>query len=114
MTELTRFQVAGAEPVIVETDGPDGPRPASGRRPVREAHAEFTARLDAIGDAVAVSLQTLRGSLRPDGMTVTFGVTMSAEAGAVIARTVQEATFQVEMVWSRDRQGPAGSTGTGS
>lgn len=100
MAELTRFHVPGGKPVIVETEGPPQ---SGGRRPVRQAQAEFTDRLDAIRDAVSVSLRTLRGTLAPDAVTMTFGVTMNADTGAVIARTAAEATFQVEMVWSRER-----------
>jgi hypothetical protein len=102
MSELTRFRVSGGEPVVVETDTPGGAAPVGARRRIRDAEVEFTERLGPIRDAVAATLRTLRGSLGPDEIKVSFGVTMSAEAGAVVARTALQGTFQVEMVWARD------------
>ncbi|KUN80871.1 CU044_2847 family protein [Streptomyces griseoruber] len=102
MSELVRFPVAGADPVVVEVDSAGGAVPVGPLRRVREVDEEFTARLGPIREAVARTLESLRGDLRPDEITVSFGVSLTGEAGAVIAKTALEANFSVEMVWSRD------------
>jgi NTP-dependent ternary system trypsin peptidase co-occuring protein len=39
---------------------------------------------------------------RPDELSVTFGVELSAEAGAIIASTAAKANFSVTIVWKGD------------
>ena len=39
---------------------------------------------------------------RPDAVTLRFGIKMTVEAGAIIARTAVEGNMEVEMSWQRD------------
>jgi hypothetical protein len=61
-----------------------------------------TAMEPVISGATAV-LDKLRG-VRPSGVTLEFGIKLTAEAGAVIAKTAGECNFAVTLHW---REGTA-------
>jgi hypothetical protein len=45
----------------------------------------------------------------PDQIEVTFGIRLSGEVGAVIAKTAAEANFSVRLSWSRPRASSNGA-----
>lgn len=45
------------------------------------------------------------GDVRPDEVTVEFGIKFDAEAGAVIAKAGLEASLRVELVWKGNKEG---------
>ncbi len=47
------------------------------------------------------ALAELRDSLGPDEIKVSFGVTFTAETGAVIAKTAMSGNLAVEMTWKQ-------------
>ncbi len=109
---LVQFEVSPDHQVLVETDetgegwipvdrGDDGIVRAAGR---------FTDHLDCIREAAAEALGTLQKRLDPDEIKLAFGVKITAEAGAVIARSALEGNLGVELVWRRPRapQTPSG------
>jgi hypothetical protein len=93
-------EVLGDEPVV------DGLVPAArGQALATAAAAElsFEQALDRIrpaADALIGRLRTL--ATRPDEVEVSFGLRMSAKAGAVIAVSGAEANFTVALRWTRD------------
>ncbi|MEU9132889.1 CU044_2847 family protein [Kitasatospora sp. NPDC048540] len=73
---------------------------------VRHARAGFEQALDGVRAAAAAALAVFRdGTLRPDGVEIEFGVKLTAEAGALIARTGGEAHLTVRLSWGGDRPG---------
>jgi hypothetical protein len=110
MTELVAFSVPGADPVLAEVDGPQwtervttggiGPvgRPRDGGR---EIPIPFESHLQSVRAAAVAALDAFRASLTPDEIKLTFGVKLTAEAGAIIAKTVLEGNLGVELVWKR-------------
>ena len=68
-----------------------------------KAKQTFEEALEQIKPAADVVIEKLRGmSVKPDEMEVTFGLKMSAEAGAFIASASTEANFTVLLRWTRD------------
>lgn len=68
-----------------------------------KAKQTFEEALEQIKPAADIVIEKLRGmSARPEEMEVTFGLKMSAEAGAFIASASTEANFKVLLRWNRD------------
>jgi hypothetical protein len=93
-------EVLGEEP---EASGlvPAARRPALAT--AAAAELSFEQALDRVrpaADALIARLRTL--ATRPDEVEVTFGLRMSARAGAVIAVSGAEANFTVALRWTRD------------
>jgi hypothetical protein len=67
------------------------------------AELSFEQALDRIRPAADAMVGKLRSiATRPDEITVTFGLRMSAKAGALIAASGAEANFTVALRWTRD------------
>jgi hypothetical protein len=102
---LARFTVREHESVVFEIDDiGDGIRQVGlGRKgKVVDVQQSFEGKLSNIRDAASAALSVLKEDLRPDAVTLRFGIKMTVEAGAVIARTVVEGNMEVEMSWHRD------------
>jgi len=90
----------------VAIEAEDASRVVRGWRP-EEATARATETLEAaigrVRPAVDAVVSSFRDSLQvPTEIEVEFGIVLTAEAGAVIARTQGEVHFQVTVRWSRD------------
>jgi hypothetical protein len=104
--ELVRFRLGGDESVVVEVEARRGSAVRVGARDrLQEAQKYFEDNLTQIRDATRSVLSTLRDSDRPDEIKLLFGIKLTAEAGAVIARTGLEGNIGVEMVWKRPAKG---------
>ena len=105
MTRLVRFRIDETDDVVVEVDG-DGDESVlvSGGGAVVDATGAFTEKLASVRKAVSATLEELGNTLGPDSLKVTFGVKLTAEAGAVIAKSAVEGNLQVEMEWKRGVQ----------
>jgi hypothetical protein len=101
--ELMEFPLEAGGTVVVEVDIPLGmSRVAHGDGLVTAAKTTFETALTAVRDAASSALDQLRSmSSRPDGIEIRFGVKLTAQAGAVIAKTGGEGTFEVKLVWKR-------------
>jgi hypothetical protein len=92
--------------VLGEEPEANGLVPAARGRGVATAaltELSFEQALDRVrpaADALLGRLRTL--ATRPDEVEVTFGLRMSAKAGAVIAVSGAEANFTVALRWTRD------------
>jgi Trypsin-co-occurring domain 1 len=111
VAELVKYAVGGAGSVVIEVDQ----APAeSGRRPVArfDGIADFGQRIDdnleKIKAAARTALARLGDGLDVDEIVLRFGVKMTGEAGAVIARTAVEGTFEVELTWRPGHRDGAG------
>jgi hypothetical protein len=104
MTELVRFTVRERGAVVFETqDKADEIRQTGLGRvgKVIDAHQAFESKLSDIRDAASAALSILKEDLHPDAVTLRFGISMTVEAGAVIARTAVGGNMEVEMSWRR-------------
>ncbi|MEH1167295.1 CU044_2847 family protein [Micromonospora sp. CPCC 205539] len=103
MTELRRFELDGGGSVVVEVDGKPGVTSASpAGKVVREARATFDRALGEVRDAASAALRQFQSMAhRPDEIEITFGVQLTAEAGAVIARTGVQGQLSVTVRWQR-------------
>ncbi|MDP9794210.1 hypothetical protein J2S43_002722 [Catenuloplanes nepalensis] len=101
MTQLLRFPTADGQVVVEVSETEPGVRPA-GRTSgtVTDVGRRFEDALAEVRDAAASALDVFRdGRLNPDEVTITFGVRLNAEAGAVIAKTTVEGHLTVQLRW---------------
>ncbi|CAL9444039.1 MULTISPECIES: CU044_2847 family protein [Streptomyces] len=102
MDGLVEFRTEDGVRVTVEgVEDEDGARLVSrGDGPARAART-FEDSLDGVRAAAASALRVFRdGSLRPDAVELEFGVKLTAEAGAVIAKGSAEGHLVVRLSWS--------------
>ncbi|MGW8060715.1 CU044_2847 family protein [Streptomyces ziwulingensis] len=102
MDGLVEFRTEDGARVVVEgVEDEDGARLVSrGDEPARAVRT-FEDSLDGVRAAAASALRVFRdGSLRPDSVELEFGVKLSAEAGAVIAKGAAEGHLVVRLTWS--------------
>ncbi|MEU3250297.1 CU044_2847 family protein [Streptomyces sp. NPDC006997] len=91
--QIVLLEVAG--------DGPAGVRRVSRGGTVGSAAQTLQQALARVRPALGAVLDGARGLPRPPGaVTVEFGITLSAEAGVVVARASSEAHFSVTMEWT--------------
>lgn len=109
MTALIRFPVEGGGSVLVqETDAAASGPVRAGRTVdmVKDATATLQAALGPVRDVARTVLAELREA-GPDEIAVEFGVCLTAEMGAVIARTEAAAHLTVTLTWkAADDAGP--------
>lgn len=104
MTALMEFSTDSGATVTVEVDrhtqgaqlvalGDDNTLARAGRT--------FDSALTGIRSAAESALAVFRdGALKPDGVELEFGVKITAEAGAVIAKSAVEGHLTVKLSWS--------------
>lgn len=107
------FPLEGGGSILIETDdrlpaavAEDADKQVTrGLRPLQPPRAEvitaahsLEATLGAVRPAVEAVIRLMR-QLAPSGWEVTFGIKMSAETGALIARGGMEGNFQIRMTW---------------
>ncbi|ATO13196.1 hypothetical protein CO540_04605 [Micromonospora sp. WMMA2032] len=110
MSELKRFDLDGADFVLVEvaTDGPDISPVSRSGDVVEAATASFGAALRHVRTAASVALARFREmDAQPDEIALEFGVKLTTEAGAVIARTAAEGNLKVCLTWRKPGAEPA-------
>jgi hypothetical protein len=96
--------------VIVEFPPPQGGQGPVGKQPVEDqiarSHQAIEKAMQTIqymADRVQATIGTI--SEPPHSMEVEFGITFSAEAGALLARAGTECSISVKLAWSRDNKG---------
>jgi hypothetical protein len=107
MKRMVEVPLNGGGSMLVEVEldeeEQDGMVPAAraGEMAVRATHTlqEALEQVQPGAEAVVTKLREM--SARPDEMEVTFGLKMSAEAGAFIASASTEANFTVLLRWNR-------------
>ncbi|MGW2744921.1 CU044_2847 family protein [Streptomyces sp. NPDC001450] len=120
MNKLMEFTTEDGAVVVVEaTDGASGTRLVSRGEnggPAAQAARTFEGTLDGVRSAAQSALRVFRdGTLRPDSVELEFGVKLSAEAGAVIAKGAAEGQLVVKLSWSsKGTATPAAADGAGA
>lgn len=107
MTSLTRIPLEGGGSVLVEDPSATGGPVKAGRvgDAVRELPGTLQRSLEPVTDAAGAALQQLR-RIRPDAITVEFGVDLAVEAGAVITKSRADGHLKVTVSWQGAAIGP--------
>ncbi|MFI5688342.1 CU044_2847 family protein [Streptomyces sp. NPDC051636] len=109
MNRLVEFTTEDGAVVVVETaDAAAGSRLVSrGEGPAAQTARTFESALDGVRAAAQSALRVFRdGTLRPDSVELEFGVKLSAEAGAVIAKGAAEGQLVVRLSWAPGQGSP--------
>ncbi|MEU6669563.1 CU044_2847 family protein [Streptomyces sp. NPDC046727] len=106
MDGLVDFRTEDGALVVVEGVGSrSGARLVSRGDGAAQATRTFEGALEGVRAAAAAALRVFRdGTPRPDTIEIEFGVRMSAEAGAVIAKGTAEGHLVVKLSWSPAQQ----------
>jgi hypothetical protein len=101
VSELMQFKTEDGGHVVVEIDHrPPGATLVSRGDNLLDAGRSFEGALAGIRTAAESALRTFRdGSLLPDGVELEFGVKLTGEAGAVIAKSSVEGHITVKLAW---------------
>ncbi|GGS19741.1 CU044_2847 family protein [Streptomyces griseoviridis] len=98
----------GARVVVEAVDDETGARLVSRGDGPAQAARTFENALEGVRAAAASALRVFRdGTLRPDSVELEFGVRLSAEAGAVIAKGTAEGHLVVRLHWSPGTPAPS-------
>lgn len=99
---LVEFRTGDGAVVAVEAvEERSGSRLVSRGDGTVQATRTFEGALDGVRSAAESALRVFRdGSLKPDGVEIEFGVKLSAETGAFIAKGTAEGHLVVKLSWS--------------
>ncbi|MEU3616617.1 CU044_2847 family protein [Streptomyces sp. NPDC006872] len=103
MEELVEFRTDSGAVVAVEavTQARPGSRLVARGDGTVQAARTFESALDGVRAAAESALRVFRdGALKPDGVEIEFGVKLSAETGAIIAKGTAEGHLVVKLTWS--------------
>ncbi|MCD7439675.1 hypothetical protein K4B79_15740 [Streptomyces lincolnensis] len=111
MERLVEFETADGAVVSVEaTEERTGSRLVSRGDGTVQAARTFEGALEGVRAAASSALRVFRdSSLRPDGVEIEFGVKLSAETGAIIAKGTAEGHLVVKLTWSPGSAPEAGA-----
>ncbi|MGC0377472.1 hypothetical protein RKD28_004988 [Streptomyces sp. SAI-229] len=102
-----QFTTESGTTVVVEgVEDEAGARLVSRGNGPAQAARTFEGSLEGVRAAAESALRVFRdGSLKPDSVELEFGVKLTAEAGAVIAKGSAEGHLVVKLSWAPDRAG---------
>lgn len=107
MAELMRWELPDGDEVLVEIaqDAPEISPVSRAGDLIESAGASLGSALGHVRNAATVVLGQFRGMAeRPDEVQVEFGVRLTAEAGAVIAKTSVDGHLNVTLKWRNDNE----------
>jgi hypothetical protein len=104
---LVEFKTdSGATVVVAMDDREPGVRLVARDNALAQAGQSFDSALQGIHTAAESALRVFRdGRLKPDSVEIEFGVKLTAEAGAVIAKTAVEGHLVVKLSWTPGEHG---------
>jgi hypothetical protein len=109
LRKLVEFRLEDGSSLLVEAESADREITRGGRAEglTVEASESFEGALRRVQPAAVAIVERLRGlSDAPEEIEVEFGIQLSAEVGAFVARAAGEANFRVALRWSRNSQRP--------
>ena len=116
MAEIVEYPLEGGGVLLVQPASMDADQGDLGlASPVEEKAKKATETLEAALDQVTPALKSVAGKLRalsPDDLTVEFGLTLTAEAGVIVAKGTTEVHFTVTLAWSKES--PSANANSGS
>ncbi len=109
MKRLVEFPSENGQVILVEVDdlGSSGPtrRGLSPSAMVERAQTSFETALGKVRPIGSTLIDKLQGmSEPPDEVKVEFGLSLSAEVGAVLAAASTQAHYKVTLTWQRPRE----------
>ena len=114
MAEIVEYPLEGGGVLLVQPASMDAGQGDLGlASPVDERVKKAKETLESALDQVAPALKSVASRLRdmsPDNLTVEFGLTLTAEAGVVVAKGSTEVHFTVTLAWSKGSV-PASASG---
>jgi hypothetical protein len=101
VSEAVRFRLDDGSTALFEVseDASGVERASRATDGVVEATRRLEEALESVRGAAKASLQAL-ATLSPSGLELEFGVKLTAEAGALIAKTAGEGHFVVKVSWA--------------
>jgi hypothetical protein len=104
MAELIRVPLESGGSLTVEVDSRDAGVVKAARpgQIVADATQTLEAALASLVPGATVVVEKLRAA-KPSDVSLSFGIKLTAEAGAVIAKTAGECNFAVTLHWQEDR-----------
>lgn len=112
--ELAQFKLEDGTAFLVEVDEPVAVRGAGisrvatprTSRLVLEANQTLEDALDQVRPVISTVASRLKSGLTTpaDEVEVTFGLKLSAEAGAIFSAVGGEVTFEVKLKWKKDQE----------
>jgi hypothetical protein len=109
MTDAVRFQLIDGSSVLFETDEVPAGLHRVGRAAdgIVDAAGRLEEALSHIRNAASSTLHVLQ-ALGPQTLELEFGVKLTAETGALIAKTAGEGHFVVKITWESKESDPSG------
>jgi hypothetical protein len=111
MAEIVEYPLDDGGVLLVQAAAVDSAAEGLGlASSTAEKAVKATETLESALAHITPALRSVAGKLRalsPDEMTVEFGLTLTAETGAVVAKGSAEVHFTVTLAWSKDSD-PAG------
>lgn len=115
MTEIVEYPLEDGGVLLVQPASVDADQGDLGlASPAGERAKKARETLESALGQVTPALKSVAGKLRelsPDGLTVEFGLTLTAESGVIVAKGSTEVHFTVTLAWSRDSAPAGASTG---
>jgi hypothetical protein len=111
MSPLAQFPLKDGGSLFVEVDGAERSpgrvmRGSAAAEAIDKASDTFESALENVRSAAEGILEQLRSLAQPpDEVAVEFGVKMSAETGAIIAKASGEANFKINLTWKKSDAG---------
>ena len=103
MKEAVEFPMEAGGSIQIEIEDAKGLKPVArgaGRR-VKEATETFEQALGGVkGVAKSLHAQLSGMDIKPDSVSVEFGIKLSASAGVIVASGGGEANFKIAMTWN--------------
>ncbi|GAA3759085.1 hypothetical protein HDA32_003708 [Spinactinospora alkalitolerans] len=103
MAELIRFTTEdGGEILVTAPEAEPGLVDAGAGAVISDATVTFEQALERVRHVSTAALRKLRKMpIGPDEITVQMGIVLSAEAGAIIAKSSVEGNLSIELTWRR-------------
>ena len=111
MPRFAQFPLKDGGLLVVEADAVESPgsrvmRGSAAEDAVAQATNTFESALENVRSAAEAILDQLRSLAQPpDEVAVEFGVKMSAELGAFVAKTSGGANFKINLTWKKSAPG---------
>jgi hypothetical protein len=106
--ELVLMTIGDGPAVLVEADTglgvPTGIESASIDDVIQNVASGFDAAVDAISASARGIVAKLRDAAHPDEVTLEFGIKITAQAGAIVAKAGAEGNFTVTLKWTADKK----------
>jgi hypothetical protein len=105
--QVVAARLHSGESILFEVDEPDsyGVTAVGIRR--EDGTIDLDSALSGVKQAAAQVLETIRSiAVPPDSCEISFGVKLSGEMGAIIAKASTEANFTIKLVWKAAGDGP--------